>query len=1179
MSRAMLELAGGPRVHRARGIARALARSIVAGGVDHRESARIEAACWQAQDGGGCRMTSQKPTKARTASGTIKKAVRRPAQPVSSDAPMGMIALHVLNQWRRSGPDGLIFICDDEQRAEQFGAILHGFDPASDVMVLPRLDALPFDDVEPSREISGRRASVLRRMAEHREHVLLIATAESLLQRVPAPQKLQRTAMRLTAGQRFDEAAIRQFLIDADYSLDEGVETPGAALFLGQVLEVFPAGALGPIRLDYADGRIVRIHAYDLESQRETDPIDEVTLDAVSEWSAAGDANGPEQTGAAAVATVFDYVPAAWLIADHGVGQRAERWLQRIDEASPDASKAEATRFMSRAEWDARLADANAAVLPESAPFEAVAAFAGAVSPAKSFRGFLAEQQGFGRRIMFTAATIGDLRTMDRRAGGSSELAADWRQAIKPKSANRKALLVDLDRGFVDPGRKLAVIAAADVLGSRASRHDPMAPALRKDIGDTALAPGDAVIHMDRGVAILRDLTTVSAAGVPDAETVRLEFAGKSTVMVPPSELRSIWRYSSDPTAVALDKVDGSSWTGRRAQIEGDIRQAASLIVQCVVERNRSSAPKLIPPVAEYENFAAGFGYSPTADQARAIGDVLGDLASGRPMNRLICGDVGYGKTEVALRAAAATVFSGKQVAIAVPTTVLARQHLETFRKRFRRFGIEVGQLSRFATAAEARATKKALADGSLPIVIGTHALAGKGVGFARLGLLVVDEEQHFGQADKAKLAALADSVHLLTMTATPIPRTLSEVHAGLRPVSAMTTPPLRRIAVKTVVEPCHDATVTAALRREHRRRGQSFFVCPRIEDIAPMQQRLKEIVPELTMMTVHGKMPAAAIDDAMMGFAAGKAHVLLTTNIIESGLDLPRANTVIVWRPDKFGLAQLHQLRGRVGRGSTRAFALFLSDPDAALSDASSKRLDVLRELSRHGAGFAISASDMDLRGGGDLLSQRQSGHVKLLGPELSRHLLDRALQDPGRPVLLDDPRPKLHLDIPGLLPKSYIQDDAVRLQTYARIFKCGGEEELDTVADEMEERFGELPGEARNLIELARIEQDCLRLGILAVDAGPDAVAATLDPAIHGKRPNRIASNRMLHWKDGRLLYRRPSTPAERLAAVRELADLLEAWPPASAERAPVAKTRNETRDKTRTSAGKRASAIFVS
>jgi transcription-repair coupling factor (superfamily II helicase) len=1042
------------------------------------------------------------------------------SEKMSSDAPQGILALHLLELWRSAGDDGLIFICQDERRAEQVGAIVHAFEPSSGVMVLPSLGAWTFNDVEPSPEIAGRRSSVLRRLAEQ-ERVLLIASVEALGRRVPLREDMLKSPLRLSSGGQFAEEDVRGFLIGGGYLVDERVEAPGMAMFLGQALEVFPAGTLGPVRIGYDAGRITDIHAYDLIDQRNLDALGEVVIDVVCETDPTESSERTEPRRA--TAAVFDYCPSAWLLVDHGVEAHARRLFSRIDDA--------ASLGLTQNEWDQHLARSSATCLLSTLPWPDAPTFFKDASPTRSFRRFLSEQRDCGRRVIFAAASKRDLRAMDRRAGTASTQCADWKQATAQAQLERPAaILVDLDGGFV-PTEDILVVTAADLFGSRAAHQDIMAVGLRKDIRGRTLSPSDVVIHMDRGLAILRDLASVSAVGVPDAEMIRLQFADDDQVLLRLSELRAIWRYSSESEGVSLDKADGSSWLERRTRAEADIAATAAHIAERVAERNRRRVAPIVPSVADYETFAALFEYSPTVDQATTISDVLADLASDRPMDRLVCGDVGYGKTEVALRAAAATVFAGKQVAVAVPTTVLARQHLETFRRRFSPFGIRVRLLTRLTTAADARAIKKELAGGTVSIVIGTHTLAGKGVKFKDLALLVVDEEQHFGKAQKTRIEALADGLNLLTMTATPIPRTLNEARAGLRSLSIIGTPPVRRMPVKTIIEPFHEATVAAALRREHRRRGQSFVVCPRIEDIAPMAQRIRELVPELKTITLHGRMPAADIDGAMMNFAAGDADILLATNIIESGLDLPRANTIIVWRPDKFGLAQLHQLRGRVGRRNTISFALFLTDPGSAVSGAATKRLETLRKLDGHGAGFLISAGDMDLRGGGDLLSEKQSGHIQLLGADLSRQLLEQALGHANLALLVDK-RPEVRLDIPTLLPPSYVKDVGIRLELYARIFRCGNDSQLEELEDEIEERFGELPAEARDLVGLARFELACARAGILSIEVGPKSLAATFDSRRMHELPESFHADDQLEWNDGRLIYRRAAASAERLA-----------------------------------------------
>jgi transcription-repair coupling factor (superfamily II helicase) len=498
-------------------------------------------------------------------------------------------------------------------------------------------------------------------------------------------------------------------------------------------------------------------------------------------------------------------------------------------------------------------------------------------------------------------------------------------------------------------------------------------------------------------------------------------------------------------------------------------------------------------------------------------------------MDRLVCGDVGFGKTEVALRAAAAAALAGRQVAVVAPTTVLARQHLRTFQRRFAGLGVEVAHLSRLVGPAEARAVKKGLADGTVRVVVGTHALAGKGIAFRDLGLLVIDEEQRFGVAHKKKLRDLAAGGHVLTLTATPIPRTLQAALVGLQELSIIATPPARRQPIRTFLTAFDPASLREALLRERRRGGQSFVVCSRVEDIGPMRERLAGIAPELDVRVAHGQMPPAEADDAMVRFADGEGDVLLATNIIESGLDIPRANTMLVWRADRFGLAQLHQLRGRVGRGRARGIAYLLTEPGEALAPATEKRLRTLEALDRLGAGFAVSAGDLDLRGAGELLGEEQAGHVKLIGPDLYRHLLQRALRGEGPE---DEWSPELNLGLAGLIPEDYVDEPEMRINLYARLARFDGDETLDDLAAEIEDRFGPMPQPVRNLLDLASLKQLCLRLGIARVDAGPQAIALTFRPGAVDRlplQPIMADSGGELRWSGERLILARAEEGAE--------------------------------------------------
>ncbi|MGY3453954.1 transcription-repair coupling factor (superfamily II helicase) [Bradyrhizobium sp. USDA 4353] len=991
-------------------------------------------------------------------------------------------------------------------------------DPDCGVLVLPRFDTLPFDDVEPSRELAGRRAHVLRRLADHARKPLLMTTVEAMLPRVPQPRCWTDACLRIDTGQSIDLEGFRSTLVSLGYAPDEPPDDPGGVLFHGQTTELFPAGALGPVRIGHADGVISRIHFFDPVHQNEIAAVDTLLIDPMSERRIGGEAEA---------AVIFDYLSGAEIIVDSDIPERSEMRLAALDDSGVDKGR-RARAFIARSAWEQALR--RGLILPKTDDGEPVPRFAEQRSARTAFRRFIEGCRRRGARIIFTAAAESDLHRMERLAGVKSERRADWAAATRMRGDVITSLLVDLDRGFeTGASRPLIVITAAEVLGSRARHLQPMARQQATVAGaDSTPEPGSAVIHLQRGLARLEGLETVSAPDVSMREMVRLVFAGDEAILVPIAELAMIWPYARDPSGIKLDQADGSSWASRCLQAEAEIDRTAEMLSEQIRARLRTEAPRIVAPAVEYERFVARFPYVTTPDQAAAIEDVLKDLGAGHPMDRIVCGDVGFGKTEVALRAAAATVLAGRQVALVVPTTVLAAQHVQTFTQRFAPFGIRIGHLSRLSSAADARSTKRQLEDGALKLVIGTTALAGDDVRFADLGLVIIDEEQHFGAADKARLATLRKGVHTLTMSATPIPRTMAGAIAGLRELSVIATPPTQRRPVITRIAPPNESTLAIALRREHGRGGQSFVICPRIKDLGPMQERLRQIVPELDVAMIHGRMKAGDIDAQMMRFVAGEADVLLATNIVENGLDIPRANTILISGAERFGLSQLHQLRGRVGRGGIRAFAYLLAD---AAGEEAEQRISALQELSFAGAGFEISARDLDLRGAGDLLSEQQAGHVQIFGPALYHELLSRALN--GRPHRAAEIwLPELRIDLPAFLPTDYVQDQPTRLDVYARLAHAESAAEIDDIEDDIRLRFGPLPPEASNLIATARIGLECRTLGIARLDVGASGIAARLRPAsiLQGAKGTR-----------SRLLYKQSIRRSRTLhTAIRFLAAL---------------------------------------
>ncbi|KWV56372.1 transcription-repair coupling factor [Bradyrhizobium macuxiense] len=993
-----------------------------------------------------------------------------------------MLALHLLAQLRKSERAGVVFLAENENRAERLGGVIHALDPSCDVLVFPRLNTLPFDQLEPSREIAGRRSSVLRRLAKARKPVLLVSTAEAIMERLPLPSAWTRLSISLKVGATYSERDLKMRLEALRYAVDEEADYPGGVLFHGSTFEVFPAGGLGPFRIEHSKGSIRRIAAVDPVEHDVIYETNELAIDPMSERLAFAGKRARR-------APLIDYCERAKWIVDAGVSAHADSWLGTIEEAS---GRKEAEReYLGRNDWK-RLTRRMSA-LPEEAPFKPTPDFSKLPSPRKALRAFVDDTRRGGSRLLFVAAMEEDLRAMERIGRVRAERFADWSKAAAGRGGEA-ALLADFDTGFVGAGKKpLIVVTAADVLGSRAHHPQPMARAWNAAFEHPEVPErGAVVVHLQRGLALLDGLQIVGTGDGSSRDMIKLVYAADNAVLVPPADLAQVWPYAAELGRLSLDKADGSTWWARRTEAEQEIQLAAKELAKHIRQRRRRRAPKLVPPGPLYEKFVARFPYFTTIDQAKAIRDVLDDLASGHPMDRVICGDVGFGKTEVALRAAAAVALSGKQVAVVAPTTVLARQHLATFRKRFDPFDVEVGGLSRAASASETRDTKERLKNGKLKVVIGTQALASKEVKFRDLGLVIIDEEQHFGAAEKTKLAELSKGGHTLFMSATPIPRTLAAGLAGFRDLSVIATPPAHRLPVMTRVAPLSDAAIAAALLRERSRHGQSFLICPRIQDLDPILARVQAVAPDLRIACLHGRLPAGEIDDRMMSFVDGETDVLLATNIVESGLDIPRANTIVVCWPERFGLAQLHQLRGRVGRGGTRAFAYLLTESG---SEQSGKRLAVLEEFTRPGAGFAISERDLDLRGAGDLFSERQSGHVQVLGPVLYSHLLKVASEkaDDGAADLWV---PDLNLPLADTLPTSYVQSEALRLEIYGRVARCRNEDDLDDLEEETARRFGTLPPPAHAFFAAARLRMECKRRGIIRLDVGPEAIAASFLP-----------------------------------------------------------------------------------
>ncbi len=820
--------------------------------------------------------------------------------------------------------------------------------------------------------------------------------------------------------------------------------------------------------------------------------------------------------------TLFDYVPGSAIALEPLAEDAAHERLAQVKDYYDARQQALAQRgsgppyrplppsrlYLEQSEWRAGLDRAPVARLtPFSLPHGQEP---GIEIDARQGRNFAAERAQPGANV-FEAVTkhVGALQSAGKRVAialwsdGARERMShvlrdhglvnlspvdSWQDAVRLPTPQVALAVLGLESGFETSGA--AVISEQDILGDRLVR--PRRPSRRAEnfIAEaTSLAAGDLVVHVDHGIARFVQLRAIEAAGAPH-DCLELHYAGGDKLFLPVENIELLSRYGSDETEVDLDRLGGGAWQARKARMKNRIREIAGELIKIAAERQLREAAQLTVERGPYDEFCAGFPYEETEDQQGAIDVVLTELASGRPMDRLICGDVGFGKTEVALRAAFVTAMQGKQVAVVVPTTLLARQHTSTFTQRFRGFPVKIGQASRLVSGKELARVKKGIAEGDIDIVVGTHALLGKSIKFRDLGLLVVDEEQHFGVAHKEKLKQIRAEVHVLTLTATPIPRTLQLALSGVRELSIIASPPVDRLAVRTFVSPFDPVVIREALLRERYRGGQAFYVCPRIEDLAGAKEFLERHVPEMRVAVAHGQMPPIVLDDVMSAFYDGKYDALLSTAIVESGLDIPNANTLIVHRADRFGLSQLYQLRGRVGRAKVRAYSLFTLPDTRKITPQAERRLQVLQSLDTLGAGFTLASHDLDIRGAGNLLGEEQSGHIKEIGFVRYQQMLEEAvaaLKAGSIAPASDRWSPQITIGATVMIPEDYVADLPVRLALYRRLAEIEDERAIEAFAAELVDRFGPLPVEAEHLLQVVGIKMLCRQANVEKIESGP--------------------------------------------------------------------------------------------
>ncbi len=1085
--------------------------------------------------------------------------------------PEGADALIIAEVARARGAEGVLggvlHVARDDGRLAALADALEFFAPEIEIVSLPAWDCLPYDRISPNPVLCARRMETLSLLAgPSAKGRVVLTTVNAAGQRLPPRNVLRRNSFIARLGDTVKSDDLVKFLTENGYVRSSTVSEAGEFAVRGGLVDIFPAGADEPIRLDFFGDTLDGIRRFDPLNQLTTGkdkrfrlvPVSEAPLDEASivrfragyrEMFGAVTGGDPLYEAVSEgrkyqgmehwlplfyerLDTVFDYLPDAFVSLDHLADESFTSRREMVDDyykaRSEQAQMRGETRYhplppdrlyLTADEWNQRLEQQDARAfsayqLPEAAHVVDYGARRGRdfapernlreVNVYDALRQHLIELVGEGKRVLIASYSEGSRErlglVMADHGMTASKRIDHWSEvASLPKNFAGLAVL-RLEHGFETAD--LALVTEQDILGDRLIRKPKRSRRAENFIAEaSSLNEGDYVVHLDHGIGRYEGLKTIDVSGAPH-DCVMIVYAGGDKLFVPVENIDVLSRYGSEDAIVQLDRLGGQAWQSRKAALKQRLKDMADELMKVAALRELRVAPKLLPPQGLYDEFCARFPYQETDDQLRAIDDVVHDLVEGKPMDRLVCGDVGFGKTEVALRSAFIAALDGRQVAVIAPTTLLVRQHFKSFTERFAGLPVRIEQLSRLVSAREAKLVKENLTSGHVDIVIGTHALLGKGIKFKDLGLLVIDEEQHFGVRHKERLKSLREDVHVLTLTATPIPRTLQLAMSGLRGLSIIATPPVDRLAVRTFVMPMDPLSVREALLREHYRGGQSYYVCPRIADLAEIEKFLREEVPEVKFAVAHGQMGGEQLEDVMNAFYDNRFDVLLSTTIIESGIDIPTVNTMIIHRADQFGLAQLYQLRGRIGRSKLRAYAYLTVPPGKTLTKGAEKRLKVLQSLDELGAGFTLASHDLDIRGAGNLLGEEQSGHIKEVGVELYQHLLEeavaRARSDQTGDVTFDEEwSAAVNLGTAVLIPENYVADLGIRLGLYRRIAQLRTAEEIESLAGEMIDRFGSLPAEVESLLKIVSIKQLCQQAGVAKLDAGPRGATVSFHKA----------------------------------------------------------------------------------
>jgi transcription-repair coupling factor (superfamily II helicase) len=1026
---------------------------------------------------------------------------------------------------------------------------------------LPDWEVLPYDLFSPHPDIVSERLKTLFELPQV-SHGCLIVAADTLMQRLPPRNYVQGRAFTLKKGQSLALEPFRQRLAEAGYASVSQVVSPGEFAVRGSLLDVFPMGSTTPLRIDLFDDEIEAIRRFDPDTQRSLDalesvqllPAREVPLDAqavkdfrrsyrtrfegdptksaiyrgVSEGLAPAGVEFYQPLFFEATATLFDYLPRnAVLVQDVALPQTLERAWRDVEGRYEDrrhdierpvlrpeelflepAQLSQALAGFASITLDAFKADTElqgAAAGVHNFPTSAARELRIDVRAEQPFAPLDAFLKAFDGRVLIAADSAGRrevLQEMLRAYQHEVTLVSSWEAFAKGSARLALTVAPDLE-GLTLKAPAIAVVSEAQLFGARARPErrrkraaDP--EAILRDLRD--LNPGAPVVHEQYGVGRYQGLMPMEIGGQP-GEFLVLEYQDGDRIYVPVQQLHLVSRYTgAAPENAPLHKLGTDQWARARRRAAEQIRDVAAELLDLYARRKAQVGLSLSAGELDYQGFANAFPFEETEDQAQAIAQVLTDMKSEQPMDRIVCGDVGFGKTEVAMRAAFIATQSGKQVAVLAPTTLLVQQHLSNFRDRFADWPVRVEGLSRFGNAKETQAVLEGLEQGKVDIVIATHRLLHAHARFKDLGLLIIDEEHRFGVRDKQRLQALRANVHVLTLTATPIPRTLNMALGGLRDLSLITTAPAARLAIKTFLIEWHAPTLREAVLRELRRGGQIYFVHNEVRTIDKIAAEVQALVPEATVRVGHGQMRERDLEQLMVDFYHRRFSILVCTTIIESGIDVPTANTIMINRADHMGLAQLHQLRGRVGRSHHRAYAYLIAPPRQALARDAAKRLEAIESMEELGAGFVLATHDLEIRGAGELLGEQQSGQMTEIGLSMYLEMLERAVAalKEGREPALDQPlaaATEVELRLPAFLPEAYVADVHVRLSLYKRIAAAEGALALDELTAEVHDRFGPLPPAAHNLLRITRLKLSARALGVRRLDLGPQGGSVTFE------------------------------------------------------------------------------------